>query len=109
MSKRAYRRIPASMLVKFIHCGSMCYGIVTNISENGMCIRSGFCLPRDTETMLVIPLKDKNIEVLAEVKWVEKTSSFYDSMGVALSAPPDKYSQIVENIKVADKLASISS
>jgi hypothetical protein len=59
--------------------------------------------------MLFIPLKDKNLEVLAEVRWVEKTSSFYDTMGVALPAPPDKYSQIVENIKVADKLASISS
>lgn len=109
MSKRAYRRIPASMLVKFINCDSMCYGIVTNISENGMCIRSGFCLPHDTEAMLFIPLKDKNLEVLAEVKWVEKTSSFYDTMGVALPAPPDTYSQIVENIKTADKLASISS
>ncbi len=87
----------------------MCYGIVTNVSEKGMCIKSGICLPCNTTAKLLIPLKDEHLEVSVEVKWVNETDDFYDAMGVELSSPPDRYLHILENIKSARTIVKTSS
>lgn len=104
MRKRSCERIQSSLLVKFSHCDSLNYGIVTNVSERGMCIKSGVCLPSNSSALILIPLKDEHLAIDAEVRWVKKTDEFYDSMGVELSEPPDRYLQIVEYIKSAGSM-----
>jgi hypothetical protein len=99
MTKRAFERIPSSLVVKFLQDDSVCYGIVTNISEKGMCIKSGVCLPSDSQIKLEIPLKDSQLEIFAKVIRVEKTSDFYDTMGVELIKPTKKYLKIVNSFK----------
>jgi hypothetical protein len=99
MTKRAFERIPSSLVVKFLQDDSVCYGIVTNISEKGMCIKSGVCLPCDSQIKLEIPLKDSQLEIFAKVIRVEKTSDFYDTMGVELIKPTKKYLKIVNSFK----------
>lgn len=108
MRNRSCERISSSLLVKFSHCDSLSYGIVTNMSERGMCIRSGVCLPCDSSAQLLIPLKNEHLAVDAEVKWVKETDEFYDSMGVELSQPPERYLQILENIKSVESIAETS-
>jgi hypothetical protein len=108
MRKRSCERIPSSLLVKFSHCDSISYGIVTNVSERGMCIKSGVCLPRNSSAELLIPLKDEHLAVDVEVKWVKETDEFYDSMGVELSEPPERFIQILENIKSVQSIAKTS-
>jgi len=97
--KRSCQRVPSSLVVKFLNAGSVSYGIATNISEKGMRIHTGVCLPRDSRSDIEIPIKDEQIKVPASVVWVEKTGGFYDSMGVELLNPPKKYLQIVESFK----------
>jgi hypothetical protein len=99
VQRRAHERIPASLVVKFSHCDSTCYGIVTNISEKGMCINSGVCLPYDSKIKLHIPLKNQHLALPVKVRWVAKTNEFYDTMGVELLNPTKKYLQIVSSIK----------
>ena len=106
MHKRSSERVPSSLLVKFVHSDSMCYGIITNVSEKGMCIKSGVCLPCNSTANLLIPMKDEHLEVAAEVKWVKETNDFYDAMGVELSSPPDRYFQVLENIKSLSNIAT---
>jgi len=108
MRKRSCERIASSLLVKFDHCDSINYGIVTNVSERGMCIKSGVCLPRDSSAVLLIPLKDEHLAVTARVRWVINSDEFYDSMGVELSDPPERYLQIIENIKSFERVAETS-
>jgi hypothetical protein len=97
--KRSCERVPSSLVVKFLNDDTISYGIATNISEKGMCIHTGVCLPRDSRSDIAIPLKDVQLQVPASVVWVEKTRGFYDSMGVELLNPPKKYLQIVESFK----------
>lgn len=105
MQKRSCKRTASSLLVKFDHCDSVSYGIVTNVSETGMCIKSGVCLPHDSSAVLLIPLKDDHLAVNARVRWIKNSDEFYDSMGVELTSPPERYLQIVENIKSAESVA----
>jgi hypothetical protein len=73
-----------------------------------MCIKSGGCLPRNSSALLLIPLKDENLEVDAQVRWVKKTDDFYDSMGVELLEPPERYLHILDNIKSVESIAETS-
>jgi hypothetical protein len=108
MRKRSCERKSSSLLVKFTHCDTIHYGIVTNVSERGMCIKSGACLPCDSPVLLLIPLKDEHLAVDAAVKWVKKTDEFYDCMGVEMSEPPERYLQIVANIQSAESVVETS-
>jgi hypothetical protein len=108
MRKRSCERKPSSLLVKFNHCDTIHYGIVKNVSERGMCIKSGVCLPCDSPALLLIPLKDEHLAVDATVKWVKNTDEFYDCMGVEMSEPPERYLQIVANIKSVESVAETS-
>ncbi len=100
VKKRACERIPASLVVKFIHDDSLCYGIVTDMSDNGMCIKSGNCLPCDSKVTLQIPLKKGDLEIPVTVRRVVKSDGFYDIMGVELSKPTKRYLQIFNSFKV---------
>jgi len=108
MRKRSDERIESSLLVKFNHGDAVSYGIVTNVSERGMCIKSGVCLQPDSAALLLIPLKDEHLAVDAEVRWIKETEEFYDSMGVELLEPPERYLQIVANIRSVQSVANTS-
>jgi hypothetical protein len=99
MQKRAYERIPASLVVKYLHRGSICYGLVTDISGGGMCINTSICFPSNSSVKLMLPLKNEVLELSAKVRRVLKTEKFYEIMGVEVLNPPHKYLQIVEHFR----------
>ncbi len=84
-------------MVKFPHNNTTCYGIVKNISEKGMCINSGVCLPSGSVVEMLIPLKKEELQVPVNVRWIAKTGDFYDAMGIEILKPSEKYLKIVEN------------
>ena len=99
--KRNATRIPASLVVKFVHHGSICYGLITDLSENGMRINSGVCLPSNTSIKLLLPLKEEVLELPVKVRRLVETDAFYDIMGVEVLKPSEKYIQIVDSFKSA--------
>lgn len=99
--KRTTARIPSSLIVKFIHRGSMCYGLITDLSESGMRINSGVCLPSNSSLKLMLPLKDGVLELPVKVRRLVKTDAFYDIMGVEVLKPSKQYLKIVESFKSA--------
>ena len=101
MIERISERVPSSLVVKFDHDNCECYGIVTNLSEEGMCIQSGICLPCDSKIKLQIPLKKGELKLQAKVMRMEQTNGFYDTMGVQLLRPTKKYLKILDSFKLA--------
>ncbi len=97
--KRSDQRIPSSLVVKYFHRGSICYGLITNLSAKGMCINSGVCLPSNSSIKLLLPLKDEVLELPVKVRRVVRTDTFYDTMGVEVLNPSEKYLQVVESFK----------
>ncbi len=100
MNKRDCERIPSSLVVKFLQNESVCYGIVTNLSEKGMCIKSGICFPLDSKIKLQIPLKKGHLNIPVRVMRIDKTDDFYDTMGVELIKTTKKYLNIVQSISM---------
>lgn len=101
MGTRYGENIPASVVVRFFHDESRYSGIVTNLSENGMCINTGMCLPCDSSIELLIPLKKEDLNVPVKVSRVVKTGGFYNTMEVKVLNPPKKYLALVENLRSA--------
>ena len=66
-----------------------------------MCISAGINLPENWETNLLVPIKDDQLEIASKVKWTRQTNGFYDSMGVEIFDPPEKFLQIVSSFKSA--------
>ncbi len=99
MEKRAYERITTSLEVRFFYGIQLCSGIVTNCSENGMCINSSMCLPFDTRIELLIPFKEDVLKVPVKVKRLEKTDVAYEKMGVELLYSLPKYLELVNILK----------
>ncbi|MBC8414614.1 MAG: PilZ domain-containing protein [Nitrospira sp.] len=99
LQKRIIDRIESSLMVKFINDDEMCYGLATNVSEKGMCINSGTCLPSGSEIQIFIPLNDEMLEIPATVRRVEQNENFYDCMGVELKNFPKRYKSIIEGLR----------
>jgi len=99
--KRRDERIPSNLIVKFFNEDDLCYGIAKNISERGMCISTGFCLPCDTSSSVLIPVGDDHIEIKFKVKWIKKTGDFYDMMGIELINIHEKYTKLIENLRTS--------
>ncbi len=99
MQKRSCERIPGIVKARFF-CGNSLYnGTITNLSEKGMCISTGMCLPYNSMFEVLIPLKENVLEVPAKVIWVKETNSTYDTMGVTLIEPPENYLYFVAGLK----------
>jgi hypothetical protein len=98
IQKREYSRIKSSIVVKIPRCDLQCYGLATNLSEKGMCIQTGLCLPCNTEGNIFIPVQDEDIEVAMRVRWIDEGPDFYDMMGVEILGTPKKYRQLVNKL-----------
>lgn len=101
--QRAFERVPSCLVVKFNYDNSTCYGLATNVSEKGMRISAGINLPDNWETNLLVPIKDDQLEIPGKVRWTKQTSGFYDSMGLEIFDPPEKYFKIVDSFKSKEK------
>jgi len=107
--KRREERIPTNFIVKFVREDDLCYGITENISERGMCICTGFCLPCDTNSSVLIPVGNDHIEIDFKVRWIKRTGDFYDMMGVELINIHPKYKKLLQGLRRGVKFNLITS
>ena len=100
MEKRKFERMPVNILVKY-YCGDDEYsGTVTNISENGMFIRTdsiGF--PFDSEFTTILPVEKQVFNIPVQVRRIQKTGDRYDGIGVELLNPPHEYLNYVSGLR----------
>lgn len=98
LEKRAFERIPARI---DFHCFNIdCFGTITNISANGMFIRSQkMKFPFDAYFEILIPLKEEKLKVCARVKRVTRSRSYYDGMAVELVNPSRRYLEFVSRLR----------
>jgi hypothetical protein len=99
MEKRRDKRIPAHIEAKFFFGNTLCSGIVTNVSECGMCIDTKMFLPFDANIELLISLENEVLNVPVSVKRVVMTDSFYDTMGLEVLNQSREYLKLVENLR----------
>lgn len=101
MQRRAFERIAADLRANFF-CGNTIFrGTVTNLSENGMFVKTKMCFPFDSMFEILIPLKEEVLKVPVKVSRIEKAEDFYDGMGVKVLNPPQNYIEFVRRLKSA--------
>lgn len=107
MKKRKFERISARIRAIF-YCDSTLYpGIVTNLSENGIYFESENRLPfksnfkilhsLKSKAELLIPFKDKTLEVPVKVRRLIKTNVYYNGMGIEVLDPTKEYLEFVRS------------
>ncbi len=94
MEKRAFERIPVNLYVNLLYDGISHEGIITNISEKGMCINSKLCIPNESKLEVLIPWREKLLKVPVKTGWSIETDETY-KVGVELLNPPNHYLAIV--------------
>jgi c-di-GMP-binding flagellar brake protein YcgR len=98
MEKRAFKRVPAHLPVKYT-CDNIQYsGTAKNISENGMFIRTNNFLPCDNTVEIIVPLKEQISRISASIRRIEKKTSTDFAVGVELINPSDSYIKYVRNL-----------
>ncbi|UCE70921.1 MAG: PilZ domain-containing protein [Nitrospiraceae bacterium] len=90
MDKRDFKRIETSLES---HCSDLNYfGTVTNISGNGMFIRSPkINFPLASQFEISIPYKEEILNVPVIIKRLTKSNGYYDGMGVKIINLQKKY------------------
>ena len=96
--KRAYERLPIILDIKVLNSDSPSYGLVTNISENGMYFMTGTNLSSGLNIEVSIPFKEDEVKVPVTVIRIKK-DNIYDSFGAELSSPYQDYIDFVHSLK----------
>ena len=101
MHKRAFERIFVTNIeVKFSCCNENYTGKITNISENGMFIRTECNFPFEPRFEVLIPRKEGGLKVPVKVARMIKTKNFYDGFGVEVLEQPDEYLEFINSLKI---------
>jgi len=98
IQRRAFERIPANIGIRFFFGNANYSGIVTNISRQGMCIRS--LIPLSPGSLLPVIIRNER-EVLIEhvrVKYSTNINSDISAMGVELLYPSPGYLEFVNRV-----------
>jgi hypothetical protein len=98
MGEKVNKRVPVLLNAK-IHCGNALYaGTVTNLSKNGMCIKTEMPLPEELSFEVMIP--SKNMNFLVEFRRAVETFGFFDTWGVEIVNPPEKYLEFLNHLQM---------
>ncbi len=102
MEKRLYKRVSADLA---FHCFNINhYGTVTDLSVNGMFIKSKkISFPLDLKFEITIPLKDEILSIPVKVNRVTKSNGFYDGIGVKLLKESQNYLRLLKRLGSAVK------
>ena len=98
MEKRNSKRIPASIEVKFDCCHMEYSGIATNLSGNGIFIRTNeMCFPFDSEIEISIFMNEDILRIPARLIRLTMLPNVDDGIGFKISNPSQKYLELVDN------------
>ena len=104
MKQRAYERIGTNLPSNFSRNDSEYFGIVTNLSENGMCFKTVMDIPAESippgsGLNISIHLHQEKVEIPVKVIRIAKSGGFCDTMGVELLYQPPSYLEFIKKIK----------
>jgi hypothetical protein len=100
MQRRAFKRVPANIRVRF-YCYDTAYlGTVTNLSENGMFISTDKMLfPFDSRIEIIFSTDQKLLKVPVRVIRITKSEDVFNGMGVELMDTHGGYLELVNSLK----------
>ena len=95
MGKRGFGRVSIKLPVDLYWGGEMHEGVVTNLSGNGMYIKSEICPAGGSDIGVVLIVGDEVFNILGKVKRTENSNGSGGGMGVELLCPSLDYRKFV--------------
>ncbi len=103
VQRRAFERIPASLEARFFY-GNMFYsGIVTNISKNGMFIRTNVNISSESKFAIILEIEQTFLNVFVRIKRITQTKGYRDGIGVELLNDFGDYIEFVDSFQLLCK------
>ena len=100
LEKRAYPRITSRLSVEFDCNNTICCSAVINLSENGMFLRTAeIIFPMDNNFEVFIHIMNEVLIVPVQVSRLVKSENIYDSIGIKIIDPPQKYIDYVNKLR----------
>lgn len=116
MEKRAYKRIPVSIKVRYLEWRffkNLYAGTIKNISEKGMFIYTNhtlipdslieICIPVVKKKIFGIPVRKENICIPAGLINIVRENTLSNGslagIGIELSHPPQQYLELLKSLK----------
>ncbi|RJQ42790.1 MAG: PilZ domain-containing protein [Nitrospiraceae bacterium] len=97
--KRAFERILANVDIRIFYNAMFYRGLMVNLSEKGMFIRTSQSFPSEAVLPVVINSGEEILTVLARVKWIKKTGDYQDGIGVEIMSPSKGFMEFISSIK----------
>lgn len=88
VQRRSFERKPANVNISFFYGGMFYSGLVTNVSQRGMFIRTMVNLPEGRLFPLIIRREAEVLSMLARVRHHKKTDYLNTGIGVDIISPP---------------------
>jgi hypothetical protein len=102
MEKRAFQRVPVR--IEFQCCNIDFYGIIANLSANGIFIKSKkITFPLESQFDICIPLKKNPLNVRVKINRITQSNGYYNGIGVEVLEPPRKYLELVNSLNITLK------
>ena len=95
MERRGIKRLSTNFEVQFFYDRAIHYGIVTDISEKGMCIKVGVSLPYHSGDRLIIYSKIEQLKIPYKILWLKECCNMSDAIGVEVLQLYDQHLKIV--------------
>ena len=99
MEKRSFERIYADLDVRFSYGYIFYTGKISNLSENGLFIRTRNCLPDNSIVLIMLRVENELVKLLARVKRSTKSGNNHDGMGIEILNPQKKYANYIDSLK----------
>ncbi len=104
MQRRFYERIDTQLEAKF-YCGTKVnFGVIRNISENGLFISTKIDFPVNINFDLLIPSSDEIISIPVKISRLERSNGVCSGIGVEVVDPPPVYLQYVSDLRASINL-----
>jgi hypothetical protein len=99
MDKRSVERLNAGIDARFNY-GDMFYpGTILNLSEKGIFIKTGLCLPPGSMFVVMVREDHELLKMLARVKYGTKAGAGCEGMGVEILTPPTNYKKYLDKLR----------
>jgi hypothetical protein len=99
MIERNSKRINTALNVKYFCCNDLKSGIITNISEKDMYMKTKPCFPCNAIFEVLIPTGNEVLKVPVKILRIDKKGNDNVGMGLKLLEQTEKYVKFLNTLK----------
>jgi hypothetical protein len=101
MKARNSERINTNLDVNYFCCNELKSGIITNLSEKDIYMKTKPCFPCNAIFDVLIPIKEEVLSIPVKIFRIDKEANDYVGMELKLVEQNEKYLNFVNTLKFA--------